>query len=112
MTTFNLSQYITGDTWSGIPAITITRNGSALDLTGATAEIHVRFQIDAPTVVLFTTENNSILILDPPINGILQVPPQIVNVPPANYIWSLKVTLANGEVDTFVSGKWPIVKTA
>jgi hypothetical protein len=112
MTTFDLSQHTAGDTWNGIPSITITRNGSALNLTGAKAEIYVRFQIDAPTVAYFTTENNSILILNPTTNGVLQVPPQIVDVPPANYIWSLKITLASGEVDTFVTGKWPIVKTA
>jgi hypothetical protein len=112
MITYDLLQHTAGDTWNGIPSITITRNGSALDLTGATAEIHVKFQIDAPTVAFFTTEDGSILILDPQINGVLRVPPQIVDVPPANYIWSLKITLASGEIDTFASGRWPIIKTA
>jgi len=112
MQTYNLSEYTAGDTWKGIPSITITRDGSALNLTNAHAEIHVKFQIDAPTVKLFSTSDNTILILDPPENGVIQIPPQIVNVPPSNYIWSLKVTLESGEVDTFISGHWNVIKTA
>jgi hypothetical protein len=112
MQTFNLSDYVTGDTWNGIPSITISRDGSPLDLTGAKAEFHVKYQIDSPTVLKLTTDDESIIILDPPTNGVLQVPSQIVKIPPANYIWSLKVTLSTEEVDTFVSGHWNVIKTA
>lgn len=112
MQTYDLAEHIAGDTWRGIPTITITRNGSALDLTGASVEMHVKFQIDAPTVAKFTTEDNSMIILDPATSGVVQVPPQIVDVPPANYIWSFKVTLADGEITTYVAGRWPIIKTA
>lgn len=120
-TTFDLQQYTSGDTWEGINAITITRNGSALDLTGAYAEMTVRFQIDAPIVAQFNTNVSvsslsagygPMTILEPPTAGIIQVPPQIVDIPPANYIYSIKVTLNTGEVDTFVTGKWPVVKSA
>jgi len=112
MTTFDLSPHISGDTWSGISSITITRNGSALDLTDASAEINVKFQIDAPLIAYFSTENGSIVILDPPNEGKLAVLPQIVDIPPANYIWSLKLKLSSGEIDTFVSGHWLVTKTA
>jgi hypothetical protein len=110
--TYDIPQHTSGDTWKGIPAITISRNGSALDLTGAYAEMHVKFQIDAPNVVSFTTTNSAIRIITPATSGILQIPARIISVPPANYIWSLVVTLSSGEVDTFVTGKWPIVKYA
>jgi hypothetical protein len=112
MTTFDLAPYISGDTWKGIPSITIFREGSALDLTDAHAEMHVKFQIDAPSVTTFSSASGSLLILDPPTDGVLQIPPQIVNIPPANYIYSIKVTLGNGEVDTFVYGHWNVIKTA
>jgi hypothetical protein len=112
MQTFDLSPYVSGDTWKGIPSITIFRNGSALNLTDAKAEMNVKFQIDAPTMATFSTLSGTMLILNPPTNGVLQIPPQIVNIPPANYIFSIKITLSDGEVDTFVSGHWPIVKTA
>ena len=112
MMTYNLPQHTAGDTWCGISGITIVRNGLPLDLTDAKAKINVKFQIDSPLILEFDTENGSMIILSPPTSGIIQVPPQIVDIPPANYIWSLKITLASGEVDTFVSGQWNIVKTA
>jgi hypothetical protein len=111
MQTFNLSKYVTGDTWNGIPSIVINRNEIPLNLTNAYAEFNVRFQIDAPILLRLTTDDGTINIIDP-VNGVLSIPPQIINIPPANYIWSLKVTLSSGEVDTFVSGKWNIIKTA
>jgi hypothetical protein len=112
MQTYNLSEHTSGDTWKGIPEITISRDGTPLDLTDSHVEFHVKFQIDAPTVFKITSDDDSIIILDPATGGNIQIPPQIVNIPPANYIWSLKITLATGEVDTFVIGHWNIVKTA
>lgn len=107
---YDIPQHIAGDTWNGISNITIFRNGSALDLTGAYAEIKVKYQLDAPTVINLNTDNGLIIILDPPSNGILDVPPQIIDAPPSVYQWTLKVTLSSGEKDTFVTGVWPIVK--
>lgn len=120
-TTYNLQQYTTGDTWQGIAGITIVRNGVPLDLTNAYAELNVRKQIDAPLVVQFNTNVTTpflsagygkLSILSPATSGVLGVPPQVVNIPPATYIYSIKVTLASGEVDTFVTGTWPVVKSA
>ena len=119
--TYDLQEFISGNTWQGIDSITITRNGEALDLTGAYAEMNVRFQIDAPLVVQFNTDAKtpflsaglgSMTILDPTSAGNLRIPPQIVSLPPANYIYSIRVTLSSGEVDTFVTGNWPVIVTA
>jgi hypothetical protein len=112
MIIYNLSQHIAGDTWRGIPNININRNDIPLDLTDAHVEFHVKFQIDAPTVFKISSDDGSIIILNPPTDGDIQIPPQIVDIPPANYIWSLKITLPTGEIGTFVSGNWNIVKTA
>jgi len=120
-TTYDLQQYNSGDTWQGISSITIVRNGSALDLTGAYAEMNVRFQIDAPLIVQFNTNITTpflsagygkMTILLPASAGSIQIPPQIVNIPPANYIYSIRVTLSSQEVDTFVTGKWIVVRNA
>lgn len=120
-TTYDLQKYTSGDTWQGITLITIQRNFSALDLTGAYAEMNVRFQIDAPLVVQFNTNvttpflsagYGAMTILDPASAGGISVPPQIVNIPPANYIYSIRVTLSSGEVDTFVTGSWPVILNA
>jgi hypothetical protein len=110
METYNLSQYIAGDTWNGISGVTITRDNSALDLTGAYAEMKVKFQLDAPTVAFFSTSNGTMVISQPASAGIIVVPPQIVDIPPANYVYTIKVTLSSGQKDTFVTGIWPVVK--
>lgn len=120
-TTYDLQQYTSGDTWEGITGITITRNGSALDLTGAYAQMNVKFQIDAPLVVQFNTNvttpflsagYGAMTIVSPATAGTITVPPQIVSIPPAKYIYSIVVKLSSGEVDTFVTGYWPVVKAA
>lgn len=104
---YNIPAHKAGDTWKGIAGITIFRDGSALDLTGATAKMQVRFQIDSPTVVEFSSQNNTITFIAPT-SGILSIPPQIIDVPPATYLYDLEITLASGEVKTWLEGKWPI----
>lgn len=104
---YDIPAHKAGDTWKGIAGITIFRNGSALDLTGAKAQMKVRFQIDAPTVVEFNSNDNTIAFVAPT-SGILDIPARIVDVPPATYIYDLEITLASGEVKTFMEGKWPI----
>jgi hypothetical protein len=111
MITYNIPEHIAGDTWNGIPEINITRNGSGLDLTNAYVELHLRYQIDSPDILNLNTNNGTVIILDPPTDGNIQIPPQIIDVPPSNYNWSLKYTLESKEVDTFISGRWNIIKT-
>ena len=105
---YNLSSQISGDTWKGIDRFTIVRDGSALDLTGASVEMIVKLQIDAPPVLFLGTANNSIVILDPS-NGVMTIPDRIINIPPALYQWSFRVSLSSGEVKTFVMGTWNII---
>lgn len=110
MMTYTIPQHIAGDTWVGITDITISRNGSAIDLTGAYAEFLVKFQIDAPSVINLNTIDGTITFIQPTSSGQLVIPPQIIDVPPAAYTYSLRVTLSSGEVDTFLTGGWNIVR--
>jgi hypothetical protein len=119
--TYDLQEFISGNTWQGIDSITITRNGSALDLTGAYAQMNVKFHLDSPLIVQFNTNvtvpflsagYGAMTILAPASAGNLRIPPQIVSLPPANYIYSIRVTLSSGEVDTFVTGHWPVIVSA
>jgi hypothetical protein len=105
--TYDIPAHKAGDTWQGIPSITIFRNGSALDLTGATAKMQVRFKTDSPSVIDFSTQDNTITFLTS-VSGLINIPPRLVDLPPATYIYDLKITLATGEVKTFLEGDWPI----
>jgi hypothetical protein len=40
--------------------------------------------------------------------GIIVIPEQVVDVPPAKYQYDLKVSLPSGEVKTFLEGTWEI----
>ena len=105
--TYNIPAHKAGDTWPGISGITIFRNGSALNLTGATAKMQVRFKIDAPSLIDFNTKDNTITITAP-ISGVLSIPPRLVDLPPTTYLYDLKISLSGGEVKTFLEGNWPI----
>jgi hypothetical protein len=104
---YDIPAHKAGDTWKGIAGITISRNGSAIDLTNATAKMQVRFQIDSPVVLEFSSDDDTIMFVNPT-SGILDIPAQIVDVPPATYVYDLKLTLSTGEVKTWLEGKWPI----
>lgn len=104
---YNIPAHKSGDTWKGISGITIYRNGSALNLTNADVKMQVRFQIDAPVVVEFSTQNNTIQVFSP-LSGIIVIPEQVIDIPPAKYQYDLKVTLPSGEVKTFLEGVWEI----
>jgi hypothetical protein len=109
MELFNLAQYIAGDTWEGL-TVTIARDGSAVDLTGAFADFRAKTQLDAPTMIYFDTIQGGVTILQPASAGVLQVTPTVIDVPPANYTWVVTVTLSSGEIDTFAAGTLPIIK--
>jgi len=105
---YTIPNHRTGDTWKGIKNITIFRMGSALNLLSAVARMQVRHQTDAPHLLEFSSENGTILFLDAE-NGILNIPPVLVDIPVGNYLWDLEITLASGEVKTFISGDWNII---
>lgn len=108
MISYDITPHIAGDTWDGIPAITIQKNGSAVDLTNALIEMQVRPSIDSP-VYFELHQNNGITIVDPPSAGNIQIPPQIVDIPSGNYVYDIKVTFNTGEVRTELGGNWLIL---
>lgn len=96
-----------GDTWDGISTITIATNGIPINLTGATAKMEFRQTIDSPVMLTLSTENGGIVIIDP-VNGVLNVPPRLVELPYQKYLYDLQITLSTGYVRTFLEGTWEI----
>lgn len=109
MIIYDIPSHISGNQWKGIAGITITRNNSALDLTGASAVMKVKTQIDAPTVVQFSSDDGSISFVSPASAGMLDIPPVVVDIPPGNYQYSLTIKLSSQEIKTFLQGSWTIV---
>jgi len=106
---YQISPHVTGDTWKGIPLITLQRNGSAINLSGAIVDMKVRFQIDSPSVINFSTKDNTINIREPATSGNITIPQQIVSIPVGIYQYDIKVTFPDGLVKTYFRGNWPII---
>jgi hypothetical protein len=109
--TYDITPHITGDTWEGLGNFTLTKNGSAIDLTGASVELEVKsiFNLASPIILSLTTENSAILIVNPPTSGIIFTPETIVDIPVGNYSWSLTLKLQTEEIKTYMSGNWKII---
>ncbi len=107
---YDISPQIHGDTWQGIPAITFSKNNSAIDLTDAevTFKVSKSFNVAAPSVLTLTVKNSGIVIFDP-VQGKLTIPPRIIEIPVGRYQWSLTLKLNNKEVKTYILGNWTII---
>jgi hypothetical protein len=106
---YQISPHVTGDTWRGISLITLQQNGSAIDLTGAVVDMQVRYQIDSPSVINFSTKDDTIVIREPYTSGNISIPEQIVSIPVGIYQYDIKVTFPTGRVKTYFRGVWPII---
>jgi hypothetical protein len=112
MISYNIPDHIAGDTWDGITEIGITNNNNIpVDLNGAYIEMSVKESIDSPTVLFLDTDNDDIIVLTPAMSS-FSIPPQIVDIPPANYIYAIRVEFSGGVTKTEVTGNWNIIKTA
>ena len=108
MLSYEIPSHISGDTWIGISSLTLLRDGSALNLSGAYLEMQVRFSIDSPPVLTLSTANSGIVITSPT-EGIASIPTMIVDVPVSTYKYDLELTLSNGEKTTQMGGIWKIL---
>lgn len=109
MISYDIPEHISGDTWCGITTISFIRDSSALDLTDAYLEMQVRTSFDSPLVLTLNTSNSGIVVMNPPLSGMVTFPRQVIDIPPANYNYELRLTLPTGEITTYMSGIWKIL---
>ena len=96
-----------GDTWSGITSITITTSGVPISLSAASIKMQLREDLDSPVVLELSTANEGIVITDP-LNGVFQIPPQIIDIPFDTYNYDIQVTFPDGRIKTYITGTWQI----
>jgi hypothetical protein len=107
---YNFQDHKKGDTFKGI-TFRITKNGETLDLTNATIKMSLKKDKSSIVSVLdLSTINTKIIILTPATSGAFQIPPQIISVPAATYYYDIQLTLASGEVSTYIEGSWKILQ--
>jgi hypothetical protein len=105
--TYNIPSHHRGDTWDGINSITINVNGSPINLTNASIKMEFRQAVDSPSVLIFSTTNNTIQVVNP-LTGTFRIPARKIEIPFGEYLYDLQVTYADGTVKTYMSGVWNI----
>lgn len=90
---------IRGDTWQRAWEIK-DASGAAVDLTGASARLHVRDALGVIQMQASTTDGR--LTLQPTAGRIdLVMPKEVTAIPPANYRYDLEVTFPTGVRTTY-----------
>lgn len=107
-TTYDFPDHRKGDTIEAI-TFTITVNGDPLDLTGASAKMDLR-KNNVKQKRYTTAANDGLTIVSPATDGKLRFDKKIVDVPPNTYDYDIEITLANGDVKTYIAGNWKIIQ--
>lgn len=118
--TYNFKEHKKGDTFKGIGFIYereilnelgVVVSTEPVDLTDAIIKMQLKRNNKPETVVekTFTTEDGSIIITDAPA-GEFAIAKQIVNVAAFTYQYDIQATFLNGDVETPISGTWPITQ--
>jgi len=95
-----------GDTWSGL-GLTVTLNGSALDLTGAAIDMQVRRNYNDNPHISFSTARDSIRIINPT-GGVFNVLPAIIDCAPGSFNYDIQIVTNTGRVITPLRGAFSI----
>ena len=105
---YNLPSHVKGDTFNGI-LFTVTVNTVALDLTNAHIKMDLRL---TPLGVVAKTfsDGAGITISNSPTDGKFTIDAQIIDIAAANYYYDIEITLGNGLVKTYISGRWNILQ--
>jgi hypothetical protein len=94
-----------GDTWDGRQFV-ISKNGEALNLTGATITMQVRSTRTTPSIVMFVTPTQ--ITLDAPLLGTFTVQPTVIAAAAGVYQYDIQIVWLSGVVKTYIGGQFTI----
>ena len=110
LTNLDLSETISTNTWNGTGILQIlSDSGRPINLTDCLIEMKVRLSFDSPSVLYFSTTDETVGIVNPKTLGKFFIEPRVVDIPPGLYQYDIKVTFPNGDVRTYFSGSWSIL---
>ncbi|NSW46216.1 MAG: BppU family phage baseplate upper protein [Bacteroidales bacterium] len=108
METYNFKPHVKGDTFKGC-RFTVNVNNAPLNLTGCQIRMHLRTNPLHDSKYELSTINGKIVIIDT-INGIFEIPEQIIDIPAGNYYYDIEITFPDGKVKTYINGRFEIVQ--
>ncbi len=106
-----LEPFTAGDTWDGIPSITLKINGAAP--AAALASARMRFQRDGRQIPEFVELSSAVgaqIVITSAAGWELTVPPQPVALTRGSWSYNLETTDTAGEVQTFLFGSIEILR--
>jgi len=93
-----------GDTFNEV-AFEVKKNGTAINLTGATIKMQLRKQYsDVSAVLSLTSVGSAGITITNATAGQFKINAQIIDIEVFNYVYDIQFTLSNGEVKTYVKG--------
>ncbi len=108
--TYDFPDHRKGDTFAGVQ-FTIVKNGSPLDLTGASLRMEMRELTPTGSVGdTFTDDSDGGLTITDAANGVITFDEQVVDILAMLYYYDIEITLSNGDVKTYIVGTWIIIQ--
>jgi hypothetical protein len=82
----------------------------SINLTGAIIRLQLKTSPKGPVEFEFNSPENHLTVTNA-LTGEFKLNKQIIDIPAFDYIYGLKIFFANGEVEEFLDGIWPITET-
>lgn len=93
-----------GDTFSEV-AFEVKKNGTAINLTGATIKMQLRKEYsDTSASLSLTSVASAGITITSAVAGQFKINAQIIDIEVFNYVYDIQFTLSGGEVRTYVKG--------
>ena len=98
--------YVQGDTWAGIPTITVT---PAPSYTADSAIFAIKRQASDIQVVKQLSSDDGDIVISDDTNWIFTIPAQNLNLNAGTYVWQFRVTDSNGGIQTSLQGSMQVL---
>jgi hypothetical protein len=93
-----------GDTFNEV-AFEVKKNGTAINLTGATIKMQLRkLYSDVSAALSLTSASSAGITITNASAGQFKINEQIIDIEVFNYVYDIQFTLSSGEVKTYVKG--------
>jgi len=93
-----------GDTFNEV-AFEVKKNGTAINLTGATIKMQLRkLYTDVSAALSLTSASSAGITITNASAGQFKINEQIIDIEVFNYVYDIQFTLSSGKVKTYVKG--------
>jgi hypothetical protein len=108
--TYNLPSVTEGDTWVGVPSITIAINGDPP--ASSLARVAMQFRrrhTDADALVSLHSGSGGGITIDDAAGWEIAVPPQVLTLDAGSYVYDLETEDATGVIRTYLAGRLTVL---